>query len=244
MQSNTASHRLLSRPIIHSDDAPPPDQPVKRVGFYGPPPEAEAALCAEVKREPANTRSGWCCWARLFCCSPSHELIDEEPIHNWKTIGKQNQHSLVSGHASGLLFENGNALSALNSGLKEMCLPDHEVNALARDVDEAIQALTLFKHDLATNATGDHRQSIESTLVLGRKLSTALKNLDEFAKHDRENPKASQLLATALWKPCSVSPDRPTGGAGPDILTPMDRFRSDLSLDIAALESLKASIPA
>jgi len=243
MQSNTVSHRLLSLPTIRSDDPPPPDQPVKRVGFYGPPPEAEAALCAEVKREPANTRSGWCCWGSLFCCSPSQELIEEEPIHNWKTIGKENQYSLVSGQASRLLF-NGDALIALNAGLKEMWLPDQVVTGLAGSVDNAIQELTGAKRDLLNDAAGISRQSIDALLDRAHDLSTALKNLDQFAKQDRKNPKASQLLATALWQPRSISPDRPVGGVGPAILTPMDRFRADLSLDIQALESLKARIPA
>lgn len=243
MQSNTAAHRLLSRPTDHSNNPERPNPDTARVvGFYGPPPDAEAALCAEVKRGPANARSGWCCWASLFCCSPGQELIEEETIHNWKAMGVANQYTLVSGSASRVLF-NGDELVALTAGLKDMWLPDQEVTELARSVNDALTVLTTCKRDLSSDAAGISGRSIDGLLNQARNLGTALQNLDQFAKQDRKNPKASQLLARGLWQPCSVSPDRPTGGAGPAVLTPMDRFRANLSLDIEALESLKARIP-
>lgn len=195
---------------------------------------AETALLAEVTSQPAPARSGWCCWSGLFCCRPDPELIDVEPIPNWSTIGGANQYSMVSGSASHLLFQ-GDALIALNAGLKDVWLPDLVVTGLARSVDSAIQDLTLFKRDLSSDAAGISRRSIDGLLDRARNLGTALQNLDQFAKQNRQNPRASQLLATALWHPRSTSPDRPTGGAGPAILTSMDQFRANLSLDILAL---------
>lgn len=242
MQSNTVSRTLPPLSTSPSKDSAPPGYRVKRVGFYGPPLGVESGLLAEGRRQPATASSGGCCWSGLFCCSPGLEQTDVEPIPNWSTIGGANQYSMVSGSASHLLFH-GDALIALNAGLKDVWLPDPVVTGLAGSVDNAIQELTRVKRDLLNDAAGISRQSIDGLLDRAHNLSAALKNLDQFAKQDRKNPKASQLLATVLWQPRSISPDRPVGGAGPDILTPMDRFRADLSLDIQALETLRARIP-
>ncbi len=243
MQSHTVSRTLPPPSTSPSNHPPPPGYRVKRVGFYGPPVGVEPGLCTEAQRQPTPASGGGCCWSGLFCCRPDPELIDVEPIPNWSTIGGANQYSMVSGSASHLLFH-GDALIALNAGLKDVWLPDLVVTGLARSVDNAIQDLTLFKRDLSSDAAGISRRSIDGLLDRARNLGTALQNLDEFAKQNRQNPRASQLLATALWHPRSTSPDRPTGGAGPDILTPMDQFRANLSLDILALESLRDRIPA
>ncbi len=162
---------------------------------------------------------------------------------NWSQIGVENQYSMVSGTASHLLF-NGNELVALNEGLKDLWLPGEEVTGLARSVTDALEALTQFKRDLWNDAAGISRQSIGALLDRAGHLSTALNNLDRFAKQQDRSPRCSRLLALWLWRPVSVSPDRPTGGAGPAILTPMDQIRSSLSFDILALESLRARIPA
>lgn len=243
MQSNTVSRTLPPPSTSPSGHPPPPGYRVKRVGFYGPPVGVEPGLRTEARRQPATASSGGCCWSGLFCCRPDPELIDVEPIPNWSTIGGANQYSMVSGSASHLLFH-GDALIALNAGLKDVWLPDPVVTGLARGVDNAIQNLTLCKRDLSSDAAGISRRSIDRLLDRARNLGTALQDLDGFAKQNRQNPRASQLLATALWHPRSTSPDRPTGGAGPAILTPMDEFRANLSLDILALESLRARIPA
>ncbi len=243
MQSNTVSRTLPPPSTFPSNHPPPPGYRVKRVGFYGPPVGVEPGLRTEAQRQPTPASDGGFCWSGLFCCRPDPELTDVEPIPNWSTIGGANQYSMVSGSASHLLFH-GDALIALNAGLKDVWLPDLVVTGLARSVDNAIQDLTLFKRDLSSDAAGISRRSIDGLLDRARNLGTALQNLDEFAKQNRQNPRASQLLATALWHPRSISPDRPTGGAGPDILTSMDEFRANLSLDILALESLRARIPA
>ena len=90
---------------------------------------------------------------------------------------------------------------------------------------------------------GISRQTIDDLIGHADALGHALARLDTLAKKTDGGGLSPALQETPLWQPFSVSPDRPVGGTGTAILTPMDRFRANLSLDIEALKMLKARIP-
>ncbi len=239
MQSHTALTPDSTLP-------PPPAYNVKRVGFLDQGratpvhPVPDPGLTTDARRVPAS--SGWACFSRWFCCGPDHELESVEPLPNWWGIGVENRYSMVSGSAARLLFA-GDELLILNQGLNALRLFHTKVESRARSADKSLQNLTLFKGALSNDAAGISRQTIDVLIGHADALGRALARLDTLAKKTDGGGLSPALQETPLWQPCSVSPERPVGGAGTAILTPMDRFRANLSLDIEALKVLKARIP-
>lgn len=241
MQSHTA---LTPDPTF----LPPPTYNVKRVGFLDQDnatpghPGPDPGLSTEARRVSSSSGSRWTCFSRWFCCGTDHELESVEPLLNWWDIGVENQYSMVSGGAARLLFA-GDELLTLNQGLKAMPLFHTEAASRARSVNDALHSLKLFKEALSNDVAGISRQTIDDLIGHADALGHALARLDTLAKKTSGGSRSRALLGTLLWQPFSVSPDRPVGGTGTAILTPMDRFRANLSLDIEALKMLKARIP-
>lgn len=205
--------------------------------------QVERELIFQTRAPDKPSRKEWGCWVHPFCCSPEEAPPDPDTIPNWSEFHVSNQYSMLSGGASRLLCS-GDQLALLNGGLNDLPFLNDAVTAMAKDSDLAIQTLAQFKHQLQTDAAGISRQSIDQLVRRADDLRYALEQLDRLAKKPGRNGQPSVLLQKWLWQPVSVSPGRPHDGAGPPILTPMDRFRSDLSLDIEALKALKARIPA
>lgn len=232
--------------------------PVKRVSFRGtpvdlfrapPPPQPETApladkrLAAQAAIPAPSTQGGSSWFAGWFCCFPDNTLIDPEPIPNWSGIGPENQMTLVKDAAHRFLFD-GDRLRSLSQGLKALPFFDVQAGVRAKDVEATIEALCLFKRGLETDAAGISRQSVTDLIAMARALATALMRLDKLVKAQGMGAGPLSSMATPLWRSLDVLTNRPVGGAGPALDTPMDLFRSGLSLDIECLQQLLARIPA
>lgn len=197
------------------------------------------------------TRSGGSrsCLSWLFCCCPDDTLLAqdalpaEDVIPNWFDLGKNNQHSMLRDTACHLLFA-ADGLKALLDGLNGLPLGNPKARELAGQAGAALEALAPVKHRVLTDAAGISRSSIEQLVRCATRLSSALMKLDRLAKQPSTGGKPSALLGAALWQPTSVSPHRAEPGLGPEVVTALDRFRANLSLDIESLRQLQARIPA